>query len=76
MRNKNNKQSSVVTDTKKQKRINVNTSDWFWLGRILVIASSAYAIYVILVGFSGEIVPVILIMPLAVYTALLLYRGR
>ena len=51
-------------------------SDIFWIGRIMVVVSIAYSAYVILSGLYGELVPAIMVTPMAVYAALLLYRGR
>ena len=51
-------------------------SDIFWIGRLMVVVSIAYSAYVILSGLYGELVPAIMVTPMAVYAALLLYRGR
>lgn len=51
-------------------------SDIFWIGRLMVVVSSVYSGYVILSGLYGEVIPAVMVAPMLVYAALLLYRGR
>ena len=60
----------------KQSKPKRDLSDMFWIGRIMVVVSIAYSAYVILSGLYGELVPAIMVTPMTVYAALLLYRGR
>lgn len=51
-------------------------SDWRWIWTVLVVISAVYAIYVILSGLWGEVIPVIMVAPLAVHAGLLLAKGK
>lgn len=61
------------TEKVKKKR---DFSDMFWIGRLMVVASIIYSAYVILSGLYGEVIPAVMVTPMCVYAALLLYRGR
>ena len=60
---------------KKEKK-SKDFSDMFWIGRVLVVISIAYSASVILSGLYGELIPAIMVTPMCVYGALLLYRGK
>ena len=64
-----------TTKQKKDKKSR-DLSELFWIGRLLVIGSIIYSTYVIIAGFYGEVIPVVLVAPQAVYAALLVYRGK
>ena len=51
-------------------------SDWKWVWTIMVVVSSAYSIFVIINGLWGEIIPLVMVAPLAVHSGLLLVKGK
>ena len=52
-------------------------SDWKWVWTLAVVISIAYATFVILSGLWGELIPIVMVAPMAIHAGLLLVnRGK